>query len=399
MSSSSAAFLCSRKLEGGLIGVGQIPTQDTHLKRSSGLSFALRWKQENLQVIAYAALITLAMITLTLLLLYGSASKKIWIVVDGEEKTVETKRWNVADLLQDESIVLGEHDSISLPLHHKMQDGEVLTIQTAIPIVIQMDGEASHAYTTGRSVAEAIGDLNLNIGLNDFVEPAMDNLITAYDKITVKRIHRVFGKNKRPVPFQTITKNDTTLAKGKKKTVQEGSEGIVVEQFENVYEDGKLVSTKLLGQLTEREAVNQIVAVGTKSPVTVLSASSPAVETINIKGLSFDAKQILKNVTLTAYSAGPASTGKSEDHPSYGITFSGAKATEGRTISVDPKVVPIGWWVYIEGFGFRRAEDIGGAVKGKKMDIYYDSEDYAKKFGTKKGYTVYVIGPKKPVAN
>jgi 3D (Asp-Asp-Asp) domain-containing protein len=69
---------------------------------------------------------------------------------------------------------------------------------------------------------------------------------------------------------------------------------------------------------------------------------------------------------------------------------------EGRTIAVDKNVIPIGWWVYIEGIGFRRAEDTGGAVKGNKIDVYYESSDYANKFGLKRGYTVYVIGPKKP---
>ncbi|MNP19135.1 Cell wall-binding protein YocH precursor [compost metagenome] len=59
----------------------------------------------------------------------------------------------------------------------------------------------------------------------------------------------------------------------------------------------------------------------------------------------------------------------------------------------------MGWWVYIEGIGFRRAEDTGSAIKGNKIDVYFDSTSYANKFGTKRGYTVYVIGPKKPVTD
>lgn len=62
-------------------------------------------------------------------------------------------------------------------------------------------------------------------------------------------------------------------------------------------------------------------------------------------------------------------------------------------------MIPIGWWVYIEGLGFRRAEDTGGAIKGNKIDVYYDSVKHALNFGRKKGKTVYVIGPVKPELN
>ncbi|MNN20840.1 Cell wall-binding protein YocH precursor [compost metagenome] len=59
----------------------------------------------------------------------------------------------------------------------------------------------------------------------------------------------------------------------------------------------------------------------------------------------------------------------------------------------------MGWWVYIEGVGFRRAEDTGSAIKGNKIDVYYDSLKDANNFGRKKGRTVYVIGPVKPELN
>ncbi|MNI67667.1 Cell wall-binding protein YocH precursor [compost metagenome] len=96
-------------------------------------------------------------------------------------------------------------------------------------------------------------------------------------------------------------------------------------------------------------------------------------------------------MTLTAYS--------SEEDGIGTRTASGTRVTEGRTIAVDKSVVPLGWWVYIEGVGFRKAEDTGGAIKGNKMDVYYDSLKAAKNFGRKKGRTVYVIGPTKPELN
>jgi 3D (Asp-Asp-Asp) domain-containing protein len=145
--------------------------------------------------------------------------------------------------------------------------------------------------------------------------------------------------------------------------------------------------------------VDQVIAVGTKKPepkVTTLTAKTPSITTLTKRGVTFKARKTLKNVTLTAYTAGVASTGKTKSHPQYGITASGAYVKEGRTIAVDPDVIPIGWWVYIEGIGFRRAEDTGSAIQGNKIDVYFDSESYADKFGRKRGYTVYVLGPKKP---
>lgn len=97
---------------------------------------------------------------------------------------------------------------------------------------------------------------------------------------------------------------------------------------------------------------------------------------------------------LTAYTAGYESTGKRPSDPTYGITSSGAKVKEGRTIAVDPTIIPIGSTVYIEGIGYRKAEDTGSAIKGSRIDVYIKDLDEAVDFGVKKGVKVYVISNK-----
>lgn len=97
------------------------------------------------------------------------------------------------------------------------------------------------------------------------------------------------------------------------------------------------------------------------------------------------------NSTLTAYTAGVESTGKSEGHPEYGITFSGSKAEEGRTIAVDPAVIPIGTEVFIDGVGIRTAEDTGSAVRGARIDVYMNDLGEAVNFGVKRNVKVYVL--------
>ena len=56
-----------------------------------------------------------------------------------------------------------------------------------------------------------------------------------------------------------------------------------------------------------------------------------------------------------------------------GTTYTGTTATEGRTIAVDPSKIELGSKVYIDGLGEFIAEDIGGAIKENRIDIYLSS--------------------------
>lgn len=75
-----------------------------------------------------------------------------------------------------------------------------------------------------------------------------------------------------------------------------------------------------------------------------------------------------------------------------GITSSGRKVKSGVTIAVDKSVIPHGSWVYIEGYGLRRADDTGGAIKGNDIDIFHDSYDDALSFG-RKNLKVWLVDP------
>lgn len=76
-----------------------------------------------------------------------------------------------------------------------------------------------------------------------------------------------------------------------------------------------------------------------------------------------------------------------------GNCANGKKAKIGR-IAVDKKVIPLGTWLYVPGYGLCQACDTG--VKGKKIDVYLSSEKECRKWGIKKK-TVYIIGKKLPL--
>ena len=86
---------------------------------------------------------------------------------------------------------------------------------------------------------------------------------------------------------------------------------------------------------------------------------------------------IEKVVTITAYCPCPKCT------DGDGITSTGAAPKQGRTVAVDPKYIPYGTEIIIDGHSYI-AEDCGGAIKGEKLDIFFDSHEKAKLFGVQK---------------
>ncbi len=87
-------------------------------------------------------------------------------------------------------------------------------------------------------------------------------------------------------------------------------------------------------------------------------------------------RECLGTFTLTAYCSCKKCCGKW----SGGSTYSGVMPQEGRTIAVDPRVIPLGSRVYIDGYGEYIAEDTGSAIKGNRIDIYMDSHEAARWF-------------------
>lgn len=98
-------------------------------------------------------------------------------------------------------------------------------------------------------------------------------------------------------------------------------------------------------------------------------------------------------VIATGYTAGFESTGKNESHPEYGITYSGVKVKRDlySTVAADLSVFPIGTILFIPEYGYGVVADKGGAIKGNKVDLYYETvEDVYNKWG-KKEIDVYII--------
>jgi 3D (Asp-Asp-Asp) domain-containing protein len=66
----------------------------------------------------------------------------------------------------------------------------------------------------------------------------------------------------------------------------------------------------------------------------------------------------------------------------YGsVTSRGTTPVPGRTVAVDPQVIPYGSQLVINGVGGYMAEDCGGAIKGNRIDIFVEDYETAIQFG------------------
>ena len=130
-----------------------------------------------------------------------------------------------------------------------------------------------------------------------------------------------------------------------------------------------------------KEAVPEIVERGTRNVKT------------SSRG-SFRYSKVM-TMTATAYDLSYESTGKRPGDRWYGITASGTKVRPG-VVAVDPNVIPLGTKLYVESldgtpdYGFCVAEDTGGAIKGNKIDLFFETAEEVRRFGRRK-VRVYIL--------
>lgn len=111
----------------------------------------------------------------------------------------------------------------------------------------------------------------------------------------------------------------------------------------------------------------------------LLSAQEAKVETEEEETIKEENKIYLGKFKITHYCACKKCCGPN----AQGITASGKKVEEGKTIAVDPKVIKLGSKVHIEGYGDMEAQDTGSAIKGNIIDIYIANHNEALKLGVK----------------
>jgi len=174
--------------------------------------------------------------------------------------------------------------------------------------------------------------------------------------------------------YNTKRVADSSLEQGVTKTVKRGELGVLVKTVVETRIGLKLVSRVKLAEKRVKEPVDQVVHYGTKPPLKKLSTKS---------GTYYYRKSFM--VTATAYEPSVVSCGIYAD----GFTSIGLKAGPG-IIAVDPRVIPLRTKVYVEGYGYAIAGDVGGAIKGNRIDVCFNTVREALNFGRRR-VRIYIL--------
>ena len=167
----------------------------------------------------------------------------------------------------------------------------------------------------------------------------------------------------------------------------EGTTGLTRKTFEVRYENGAQVSKVLIHEEIITKPVDTIKYVGTKTRKIKTIAGTLTEKPANL-GRYID-------MTATAYDLSYESCGKRPGDRGYGITASGMQARVG-VVAVDRRVIPLGTRLYIEAvdgswvYGEAIAGDTGGAIKGNRIDLFFNTKAECMQFG-RKAARVYIL--------
>jgi len=333
-----------------------------------------------------ALLLLIVMLAVTAgVVLYGRLSKEIRIIDNGKSIVVRTMGASVGQALDQAGIAVEQYDYMSVAMDTPLKPDSLteVTIKRAIPVILTVDGQTRTVMSYRDTVEELLEDNGIVLGpLDRFDGVSPDDPLTEEMEIRVIRVEERIVTEEEQIPYQVVEQPNKIMNEGESQIVVEGENGIREKRYKITYEDGKYVSREFIGEAVVKEPVNRIVEYGTVPNF------------ITSRGERVRYSKALK-MRATAYTNSFEDTGKNPGDPGYGITYTGLAARTG-IVAVDPKVIPLGSKLYIEvpgpapDYGFAIAGDIGGAIKGNMIDLFFNTPGEVRRWGVR-NVVVYIL--------
>lgn len=305
-------------------------------------------------------------------------------IIDGESVTaVKTLKTDPAEILAENNISVTSNDQVSF-------DNYEINIKRAKSIQFVVGGQSTFISSCNDTVADAILDAHIEIYPGDKISVPLDTKLQDNMQVVISRIVEKTETKTEKIDFQTKNVATSDLAEGETRVKTEGQPGELSKEFDVVYKDGVEFERNLVSETTTKEPVTKVVEYGKKAAVKAsggTSAKTASAATVS-RGGSVSQMSYKKVITCSA-------TAYTLNQGSSGNTASGMKARYG-VIAVDPRVIPLGTRLYIEStdgsfvYGTAVAGDVGGAIKGNTVDLFFNSVQECNRFG-RRTVNVYIL--------
>ncbi len=283
------------------------------------------------------------------------------VEVDGETYTLFTTAATVGQTLDEMGIALYVADAITPPLETVPAEGMLVTVERAVPFVVEVDGVEVAARTRAATVGEALAEAGFALVGEDYSLPALDAPLPADGRIRIVRVTDDMTVERVEIPYATVYRPDPTLELDERRLLQPGVPGVEERRTRTRLEDGVAVSRVEETPRVVQPPTDEIIAYGTKVVVRTLDTPDGPLDYWRV-------------IRMLATSYTPATSSKPPDAPSYGLAATGVPVEKG-IVAVDPAVIPYFTRVYVPGYGVGLAADTGGAVNGRRIDLGYSDND------------------------
>lgn len=338
-------------------------------------------------IFLYVVLIALPVVFLVTMLSQSVFAQNTFVITDGDQVIVHTTYASDPAMALDEAGVEVDPDEYYTT---QSEDGVYdITVKRDDAVVVMNCGEKIDVLIEDDTVGALLERAGVPTGEGYQVscdlsaEPVDGMTITVDHHVIMEEVYTV------DVPFDVTTVEDPYMLEGDERIVTEGVVGQELYTAEVEYHNAVEISRTIKNKELIQQSQKQVVAVGTGEMVGE-KADKPLIgEDVIVlptgEVLTYYKKDTYKATAYTKYDEGCNDTTACMTKVKWGV------------VAVDTDLIPYGTRMYIMTpsgnfiYGIGTAEDCGGAIQGKRLDLYMPTLSQAFKFG-RKDVTVYFLG-------
>ena len=343
-----------------------------------------------------------------------------YIITDGDRVTVHRSySSDPYEVLTEAGIELEEEDTYETGYADGMNQ---ITVRRMQMVTVINRGAQSVIGTYGETTGSLLARMGITPGTGDTLSCSSET--QTYDGMTIELVHTEtrIEEEDTIVPYPVNYYEDPDLEPGAEIVLVAGQNGLTHVKSEVTYRNGKEVSRTVVQETVQTKPVTQLVIRGVDRTImeqpadpepaeqAAPAASSGTASGSSSSGSSSSGGSRYDGSAETSGNVIMTSSGESYTYVDVmtcsataytcegyvGHTYSGTLARVGA-IAVDPTVIPLGTKMYVVSndgqyvYGYCVAEDIGGGIKGNKIDLYFDTYAECWDFGVRM-CTVYILG-------